>query len=63
MQKEQKRNLCPVPAPVRFRRLTVACFRQVELVELYNEAYKADKRRRQDEALRAFLFDDDGSDE
>ena len=51
-----------LPAAMRFRRLTSAG-RQVELVELYNEAYKADKRRRQDEALRAFLFDDDGSDE
>ncbi|XP_043192925.1 serine/arginine repetitive matrix protein 2-like isoform X1 [Amphibalanus amphitrite] len=32
---------------------------KVELVELYNKAYKEDADRRRDEAVRAFLYDDD----
>ena len=39
--------------------LSSAFARQVELVELYNAAFKADKERRRDEEVRAFLFDDD----
>ena len=36
---------------------------KMELVTLYNEAFLAEKRRRQDEALKAILFGDDDSEE